>query len=180
MFALPARSVLRYNHGRNTTGLIMSIWSIAMMLAFNAAHILGPGLTFIPFISPVLIFIWPELVLNYVVVQYRSPFLLGLCALFLITQIVHIIRQKRSDIHRTDQNKRGESLINLALPKSRKVNEYWLQCIGEPLLLIIIGYAVFASTGDLTFFADFMSLSALSIFMQETADGLFRTYHSRR
>ena len=179
MFALSGRSILRYNHGSNTTGVMMSIWALAMMIAFNAAIWFGPALTFIPFISPILVFIFPKEVFNYITVEYRSPFMLGLMITFVISQSVHIIMQNRKTKMPMDKNKRGQSLIMLCIPERYNINEYWVQCIVEPLLIAGIGYGVFLAYADMVFFA-FMICTAVSIMLQEMADGLFRAYHARR
>ena len=55
MLALLSRSILRYNHGRHTTGMLMSIWALSMLIAFNFGQGYGYAISFIPFGAPILL-----------------------------------------------------------------------------------------------------------------------------
>ena len=177
MFALVFRAVLRYDHGRHTTGIIMGLWSAVLVMAFNAEHMVAYLAGFVPFIAPACIFfITPSEFFNHLAVDIRSPLLCALLTIFTVVQSVHVFRIYAKQGNTDDHMKRGSSWLYKALPRNTNLPEYYVQWLAEPLLVFSLGYAAWIAWGDLTFFA-FCGVSALCLWLQESADGLYRYYH---
>ena len=179
MMALPSRAILRYNHGRHSTGVITGVWTFTLMMAFNAEYGIAWLASFVPFVAPVLaFFLTPTEFVNHLTVDIRSPFLMGFLMVFTVAHLIHVIRIYAKIGNTDDHAKRGSSWLSLLLPKSSKLSEYYIQWLLEPLLVVALGYLAWVVREDMAFLA-FMALSAFCMWLQETADGTYRYYHDK-
>lgn len=179
MFALASRSLFRINHGENSTGVLMSIWTYTLIVTFNAEHVIGFLVSFIPFIAPLLpIFFSFEEFTNYTFIDIHSMPLMVWLILFTGVQSGHLIRIYYFKKTPDDKGSRGSSLILFLLPKKLKISEFSVQCFIEPGMIILFGIAGLVFLEDKVFFV-FALISGLCLSFQELLDGAFRTYHSR-
>jgi|GEM_PF-4765206 len=179
MLALMSRSIFRYNHGRHTTGILMLLWVLTMVVAFNQGNALGHLLSFIPFGS-ILLFVkanWVD-VQEMIWFQVTSQAITIWLVIFTITHIVHVARIYLEVGNTTDHMKRGSSWLHSGIFKTRYISEYKTQCFIEPILTALMGYGVWLVYDDKLFLVLAIA-SAISIFLQEFADGSYRYYHSR-
>jgi len=179
MFASSARHIFRFNHGRHSTGILTSLWTISMMVAFNSASEFGFMVTFVPFFLPVLPFLIPvEKIEQMALIDVRSEALLVVILVYTLCSIIHVLFIYLEKGETRDHAKRGTSILHVILKKILPVNEYFVQIIIEPMILILAGYIAI----DLFFdpvLGVFLFLAAGSLFFQEIVDGVFRYVHRK-
>lgn len=179
MFALLSRAILRYNHGRHTTGILMFLWTISMLLAFNSGDKIGYLLSFVPFGSPLLLINMSWMQFQEIIwFQTTSGSIAIWIGIFSFFQLIHVVRIYLEVGNINDHMKRGDSWIYLIFSRSKTISEFHIQCFIEPILIASIGYLVFVITGDL-FFLILACTSASCLFLQEFLDGSNRYLNSR-
>ncbi len=179
MFALLSRSILRYNHGRHTTGIMMFIWTISMLLAFNSGDKIGYLLSFIPFGSPLLLINMSWMQFQEIIwFQTTSESIALWIGIFSFFQLIHVIRIYLEVGNKDDHMKRGASWIYMPFSRSKIISEFHVQCLIEPILIASIGYLIWINTGDM-FFLILACTSGFCLFLQEFLDGSYRYLNSR-
>lgn len=179
MFAQPLRAILRYDFGRHTTGVLMSVWALVLIIAFNVTHIVGWFFVFLPFGGPATVFLVPlETLISLVFIDIHSKPLMVLAIAFSIFQGTHLVRIYLERGNTTDHKKRGQSWIVMLLKSKLKINEVMFQCYLEPIIGLAIGYVVMMIFGDQVFFI-YMFASSICLFIQEFSDVAYRYYLSR-
>lgn len=179
LFALPSRALFRYNHGKNTTGIFMTVWCTTMLASMNADHWLSYVIGIVPFISIIFAIALPsEVFLSYLTDQVRSEALMVYIFLSFIAQVTHIVRLYSGKGKADDAAKRGSSWLMKLTKDQNDTDEFYIQTLAEPSLLVAVAYLVYSASGDLTFLI-VMSFSALSIAGQEVIDGLYRYRNSK-
>jgi len=179
LFASCGRLLLRYNHGRHTTGVLTFIWTISMMVAFNHIHAFGYFITFIPFIAPVL-FVWLDIndVERIVFVDVHSELLVYWMVIYTLVSLIHIIIIYGEWGEIKDHTKRGTSIIYKVISRFRPIKEAKIEIAIEPLFLLLIGYCGSQFEEGPVFFI-FMSIVAGCLFIQDVSDEAWRCLHTK-
>lgn len=179
MLAVLSRSILRYNHGRHTTGILMSIWALSMLIAFNFGQGYGYAISFIPFGAPILLInmSWSQFE-GVVWYETTSQSIAIWAIIFTVFQLIHVGRIYAEIGNVDDHMRRGTSWLSQGIFKNKYLSEFHIQCFIEPLLVAGIGYGVWHFNDDLPFLIIACS-SAICLFFQEFLDGSYRYYHSR-
>lgn len=179
LVAMLSRSIFRYNHGRHTTGVFMSIWAITMVMAFNQGDAFGYVLSFVPFGTPLLLINVSWLQFQDIVwYEASSQFVSIWLGIFTVLQVIHVVRIYLEIGNTDDHMKRGTSWLYSGILKTKYLSEIKIQCLVEPVLTVLFGYVVWCFTGDIIFVV-LTSASAICLFLQEFSDVAYRYYHSR-
>ena len=179
MFASSVRHLLRLFHGRHTTGILTSLWTISMMLAFNSTSEVGIIVTFVPFFIPfVPVFMAGKTMHRLAFIDIHSQAFLVFIAVYSLFSLIHIILIYSEKGEISDHSKRGRSIIHILLNRFLPINEYLVQCIIEPVLIAVTGYLVITILQDHTF-GVFLCLGAASLFLQEMLDGTFQYVYKK-
>lgn len=179
MLASLLRAIFRKDHGEHTTGGLMYIWTLCMLLAFNSNSIEAIAFTLVPFFAPVmLINIQGAELIKIIWTNVRSGNVAYLIAIFTVFQLIHIIRIYLKNDENADRMKRGNSWIKMMFQDSKWLSEFKVQCYIEPILAVGIGYAFWKLDGDIWIFILLLS-SAICLFLQEFLDRAYQYYHKR-
>ncbi len=179
MFGLLLRSVFRYNFGRHTSGFLLSIWTVSMLVALNANAVEGYLFTLVPFGAPILMIgIEWETFLNLIWFNVRSQNVVILTAVFWVFHLIHVVRIYADKGEIDDHLKRGSSWIKRLFPHSKFITEFKIQCFIEPIIGIISGY-LFWVFGDDVWMFFILSISGFCLFIQEFSDHAYQYYHDR-
>jgi hypothetical protein len=180
LFISPLRSVLRYGHGRRTTGIIITLMSALMMIAFNTNYVVGYLATFFPLAAPVIpFFMTSDQILAATIADIRSQYLLFFGIVYLVISIIHLVFiYKGGGTTHSIPTRRGTSLLYALLFNHLKLPEYIVQCFIEPILAISIGYVLLSSGTDFTC-GLFLIIAGTCLGFQECFDGVSKFAMSR-
>jgi len=177
MLASVIRSVFRYNPGEHTTGGMMYIWTLCMLIAFNSASVEAIVFTLIPFVAPVLLInIRGTEFVDILWGNVRSENIAYLIVVFAVFQLLHVIRIYLNGDENADRMKRGTSWIKLLFKHNKFITEFKIQCFVEPVFAAGIGYILWTTQGDIWIFI-LLSSSAICLFLQEFFDKAYQHYH---
>lgn len=177
MLSLIIRSIFRISPGEHTTGVMIYIWTLCMLIAFNSNSIEAIFFTLIPFAAPVLLInIRGAEFVDIVWGNVRSENLAYLIGVFAVLQLVHVIRIYLSGDENVDRMKRGSSWIKLLFKHNKFITEFKIQCFVEPFIAAGIGYLFWKVEGDIWIFILLCS-SAICLFLQEFLDKAYQHYH---
>ncbi len=167
--------VLRFKPGIQTTGCILTIFSVSFVLSYNSTHVPILLKPLAAFCVPLLPFFktWDELY-RLVFIDIKSQFLLIYTGLFIATAFIHLVMIWLGKSN-PGVTKRGNSLLVLGLSKCMRVNEFVICALIEPLIAVGIGLAAWKLAGDV-YFGVFMILIALAETSQQILDKSFQTH----
>ncbi len=173
MFISPLKAVLRYAHGKRTTGIIITLMSVLMMIAFNTNNIIGYLATFFPLAAPIMPFLMTgDQIINATFFAIRSEPLLIFWMAYLVISTIHLLCiYKGVGTTHLAATKRGTSILYGLLFKHFKLSEYTVEQFIEPLLAISIGYFLISSGVDFTF-GLFLIIAGTCLFIQESYDAV--------
>ncbi|MDF1864401.1 MAG: hypothetical protein P1U70_06185 [Saprospiraceae bacterium] len=171
MFAYSIRVFLRIKYGKRTTGIILTIATVYMIIAFNSVH-------FGVYLSPIALYLAPfkyffidvsnpsKLILE----EIHSQNLLGFLYAFLFWSFCQLFTMYLLGwTNKKDTTKRGDSLIYLLLKNHLDIQESTIQSLVEPILVGVIAILFLKINEDFTFFL-FLSTASISLMIQEQLD----------
>lgn len=173
MFISPIKAVLRYGHGKRTTGIIITLMSTLMLIAFNTNNVVGYLATFFPFITPVLPFLMTgDHIISATFFAIRSEALLIFWMAYLVISSIHLLCiYKGIGTTQSLPTKRGTSILYMLLFKHFRLSENVVEHFLEPLLAVSIGYFLMSSGVDFTF-GLFLIIAGSCLFIQESYDAV--------
>lgn len=174
MFISPVKAVLRFDHGKRTIGVFMTVMSTFLMIAFNTTYMVGYLATFFPFAAPVVpFFMSGEDMLVATFVSVKSNALLYFWMTYLVISLIHLIRMYKGWGSPETPTTRGHSFLYKAIFRHLRLSEASTKIYIEPVLVGGIGYYLLASGTDFTF-GLFLLIAAGCLFFQEIFDALMR------
>ncbi len=174
MFISPLRMCLRYNHGRRTIGVTITLMSMLMMMAFNTDYLIGALATFFPLVAPIVPFFMDGEELGQAVfVEIRSGYLMVFWMGHGLLSSVHLVRVYRGWGEPASPTGRGSSLLYHLVFKYLKMPEHVVQRLVEPLLVGITGYVLVSTGVDFTL-GLFLIIAAACLFVQEGLDAVMK------
>ena len=166
-FMAPLRAVFRYNHGRRTIGVMISLMSALMMIAFNTHYAVGYLTTFFPFMAPAVpFFMTGEEIKDATFLNIRSQFLMIFWMGYLVISSLHLGRLYKGLGNIEAPTKRGKSWLQTLIFRHFKLKETIVQRFIEPFLAGMIGYVLLSTGYDFTF-GLFLMIASTCLFIQE-------------
>lgn len=172
MFISPLKTVLRYGHGRRTIGIMITLLSAFMMMAFNTESVIGALATFFPFVAPAIPFlITGEELKTALFVNIRSVALMYFWLVYLVLSIVHLVWVYQGSDETLPPSIRGIPILHVLLFRYWGISPYAVRQFVEPILAAGIGYILINTDTDFTF-GLFLIIAAACLFFQELVEAV--------
>jgi len=170
MLAYSLNAIFRYKFGSQTTGLLMSISTLSMLIGFNSENIWVIFKPIMLFINPIIPFFKDgDEIYDLVFVEIHSVSLLVLTIIFTLSTLTHVT-MIYSDNGNDSPTKRGDSWLHILISKYYKsANETFIAMIVEPLISILIGVVLFKWNDD-KWGGVYFCLAGLAVFGQHMLD----------
>lgn len=170
-FAFSLSTIFRYQFGVRTIGLLFYLGSLCLMIAFNSTtvHILFKP--FFAFAAPILPFVMDtESMLNLVLVELHSQFLLYFLYVVAFFGLVNVLTLVSGFGNKTDATKRGSSyLYQWFFRGSQHIQESMVQGVFEPVLASLMGFACWYLLHD-PYAAVYFWVASISLVWTELRD----------
>ncbi len=176
MLAYSVNAIFRFRFGYQSTGGLMSLSTLSMLIGFNSNHIWTAFKPFMVFVNPVIpFFTSKEELFRLVFIDIHSKTLLYFTIGFAVLTLIHtgMIYLKKGN---KDATKRGESWLFFLLSKVLLVNEIFICMIIEPAIIIFTGIA-FWKWGHDIWAGVYFCLAGLSVFGQQMLDEAQRAHN---
>lgn len=176
MLAYSVNVIFRYRFGSQTTGLIMSIVTLSMLIGFNSNNIWIIFKPIMLFINPIIPFFKDgDDLYDLVFVEIHSMTLLVFTIIFTLATLMHTI-MIYIGMGNAETTKRGDSWLYILISKYMPANETFIAMIVEPLISILIGVAFF-KWGDDKWAGVYFCLAGLAVFGQHMLDESQRAHN---
>ncbi len=167
MFAAPTKAVLRFDFGKRTVGIIITVMTFLMMIAFNTTWLVGYLATMFPLAAPVIpLYMAGSQIHAAVFTDIRSSALLIFWIVYIILAAIHLVRVYKKWGSPHSATSRGSSVLYVLILRRAGMSERNVQLVIEPLLVALIGASLIWFEVDFTF-GVFLCCSAFCLFCQE-------------
>lgn len=168
MAITPVRSFFRVKPGRHSTGWILYILTMGMLLAYNSQWL-------VPFLSPLSILlvalvpvVSDEITLRaFLFEDTRSEFMEWFVMAYALRGLIQVIGLTWLGWYKKGHpNKRGDSLIYLVLRRVIRASEGFIQATIEPLMVMGLAWLLYAN-GTSPIVWGYFAMAGLLFFSQE-------------
>ncbi len=176
ILAYSVNAFFRYRFGVATTGIVMSIMSLSLMLSFNSKLVWIAFKPLIIFINPFLPFLKDKDELyKLIAIDIHSQNLLIFTVFFTVLTLIHtgMIYFKKGN---NNLSKRGKSWLYTGLSKFILVNEYFICGVVEPAITISVGLGIW-KWGEDIWFGVYLCLAGLAVATQQLIDASHQAHN---
>ena len=176
---LPVRIWFRYSPGRKTTGWMVYLISLGVLIGYNSTYMLPP-------IAPLGLFFFggvagfggSEAAYDFVFTNTRSEFLEIFTLAFAVRGLLQLVGMQwlgwRND---EDYTKRGHSLYRLITGSRFARHEPFVQRVIEPLICVGATYWMYLNSLPISVVV-FFALASLAFIWQELMDYMHQKMHN--